>query len=113
MKVLVTGADGMVGKALRHVSMEYPEFNFIFSTRKDTDLIVPNQVEKLLSDHSWNPGTGDHIPVQNAFGANDYPLFRRIYHDSETAFLERPIKIDYFNWTESPTVWKRRFGEKV
>ena len=82
-----------------------------FRLQRDGGKIVVSEV--CVSDHSWNPGTGDHIPVQNAFGANDYPLFRRIYHDSETAFLERPIKIDYFNWTESPTVWKRRFGEKV
>ncbi len=51
MKVLVTGADGMVGKALRHVSKEFPEFTFVFSTREDTNLIIADQVERMFADH--------------------------------------------------------------
>lgn len=51
MKVLVTGADGMVGNALRLVVTEFPEFTFIFCTRKEADLTLAEQVNVLFEKH--------------------------------------------------------------
>jgi GDP-L-fucose synthase len=52
MRILVTGSDGMLGKAFRHVSKEYPQFEFVFSTRKDTDLTNSDQVKSMYSAHN-------------------------------------------------------------
>ena len=59
----------------------------------------------LVASHDWNPGRGDHIPVQQAYHANDLPLFNSIYGKPEP----NRDKIDYFNWIHSPSKWIRRF----
>jgi hypothetical protein len=60
----------------------------------------------LVHSCDFNAGTGDHIPVTNAYHANDLPLFNSIYASSA---IDR-IRIDYFNWMSSPSKWARRFG---
>jgi len=60
----------------------------------------------LVMNCDWNPGRGDHIPVQQAYHANDAPLFTSIYATDQS---DR-IQIPYFNWMDSPPVWVRRFG---
>ena len=62
----------------------------------------------LVLTCDWNPGEGDHVPVQQAYHANDAPLFRQVYMEDQS---DR-IKIDYYNWMKSDPVWKRRFGDK-
>jgi hypothetical protein len=62
----------------------------------------------LVLTCDWNPGEGDHIPVQHAYHMNDAPLFREVYMKDQS---ER-IHIDYYNWMKSDPVWKRRFGDK-
>jgi len=59
----------------------------------------------LVLNCDWNPGRGDHIPVQEAYHANDAPLFTVLYAAADPT----RIQIPYFNWTESPAVWARRF----
>jgi hypothetical protein len=61
----------------------------------------------LVMSCDWNPGTGDHVPVQEAYHANDAPLFTSIYCTDQS---DR-IQIPYFNWQDSDRVWKRRFGD--
>jgi len=55
MKVLVTGANGLIGYALREIAVQYPQHEFFFSTRKDTNLIKPDEVKKLYerSNPDW------------------------------------------------------------
>jgi hypothetical protein len=65
--------------------------------------------DMYVCNHDWNPNQGDHIPVQQAYEQNDLALFQQIYKEPNS-YLERPIKIDYFNWNKSPTIWRRRFG---
>jgi len=57
----------------------------------------------------WNPSSGDHVPVAKAHNEHDYPLFVSLMSQDQT----NRIKIDIFNWTKSPKVWKRRFGDKL
>ncbi len=57
----------------------------------------------------WNPGRGDHIPVQNAYHANDAPLFANLYKTKQ----DDRIQIPYLNWMNADPVWKRRFGDKL
>ncbi len=92
-----------------HLNMNTHDLSF----RVQNDGGVIHESEKYVCNHNWNPNEGDHIPVQEAYDKNDLALFQKIYHNRNSAYLERPTKIDYFNWTNSPRVWKRRFGEKV
>jgi len=62
----------------------------------------------LVLNCDWNPNEGDHVPVQQAYYANDEPLFREMYSKKQTG----DVSIDYFNWTDSPAIWERRFGSK-
>jgi GDP-L-fucose synthase len=48
MKILVTGADGLVGSALRKTYHRSYENRWIFSTKKDTDLTNEGDVEHLI-----------------------------------------------------------------
>jgi hypothetical protein len=67
--------------------------------------------DMYVCNHDWNPNQGDHVPVQQAYEQNDLALFQEIYKNyPNLSYLERPIKIDYFNWNKSPMIWKRRFG---
>jgi len=61
----------------------------------------------LVLTCDWNPNEGDHVPVQSAYHANDAPLFHQLYMQDQS----NRIKIDYFNWTKSPPIWQRRFGD--
>lgn len=56
----------------------------------------------------WNPNEGDHKPVATAHKEHDYPLFME---NMATPHPDR-IEIDFFNWTKSDKIWKRRFGDK-
>jgi len=63
----------------------------------------------LVLSCDWNAGAGnDHAPLHSAHFENDNPLFHEMYTKDQS---DR-INIDYFNWTKSDPVWKRRFGDK-
>lgn len=47
-KILITGSDGLIGNGLRSISKIYPEFDFIFATRSQCNLIKQNEVSDLL-----------------------------------------------------------------
>lgn len=46
--VLVTGASGLVGSAIKNLESEYPEFKFVFVGRKEADLTKELEVEDLF-----------------------------------------------------------------
>lgn len=47
-KILVTGGSGLVGKAIRNISHVYPQYDFYFSSRNDTDLTKENDVLNMF-----------------------------------------------------------------
>lgn len=49
MKILVTGADGQVGKELQAISQDYPECEFIFVNRSGLDIIQKENIDALFS----------------------------------------------------------------
>jgi hypothetical protein len=53
---------------------------------------------------SWIPG---QAVITEAHFENDIPLFNELYSSSEFP----RIKIDYKNWKQSPSIWKRRFDK--
>lgn len=86
-----------------HLNMNSHDLSF----RVQYDGGVVYESPEIVCNHDWNPNEGDHIPVQEAYDKNDLGLFQQIYANPG----ERSIKIDYHNWTSSPRVWKRRFGD--
>lgn len=49
-RILVTGADGLVGHAIRRLSLQSPH-EFLFIGRKDADLTKESDVKKVLGDY--------------------------------------------------------------
>lgn len=53
-KILITGADGLVGTALKNISNQYDKYEFLFVNRKIADLTKQDEVEKLFAEHKPN-----------------------------------------------------------
>ncbi|MHA2279437.1 MAG: hypothetical protein ACXAC5_00900 [Promethearchaeota archaeon] len=54
----------------------------------------------LKFDHT--PKCPEYAAVRDAFQLNDLPLFKQHYSNRE-----RPLKIDFDNWKQSPDKWRR------
>lgn len=53
MRILITGKDGLLGKALQRESKNYPKYEFIFIGRKDFDLRYQDDAQKIF--YRYNP----------------------------------------------------------
>lgn len=49
--VLVTGANGQLGKCLKDVAPLFPDYNFIFTTRSNLDILNTSEVEDFFKTH--------------------------------------------------------------
>lgn len=49
--ILITGADGQLGKKIHNFAKEYPEFNFIFSDLKDLDITNASEAASFFDVH--------------------------------------------------------------
>ncbi|MDL2320431.1 dTDP-4-dehydrorhamnose reductase [Alistipes sp. OttesenSCG-928-B03] len=47
MVILVTGADGQLGRSLRKISAEYPAHRFVFTDLSDGDIASPERMREL------------------------------------------------------------------
>jgi dTDP-4-dehydrorhamnose reductase len=45
-RILVTGANGQLGKSLRDVSKSFPELDFLFLNRSDLDITKPTEIRE-------------------------------------------------------------------
>jgi GDP-L-fucose synthase len=54
IKILITGGNGLVGNALKHVSTEYPNFECMYVNRQDADLTDKQAVENLFIKYKPN-----------------------------------------------------------
>jgi len=52
--ILITGGTGLVGSAIKSLSEEYKNYNFVFSTHKECDLTKEEEVKNLFSKHKPN-----------------------------------------------------------
>lgn len=46
--ILVTGADGQLGRSLQKIAAAYPEFRMVFTSRPETDIADRDAVERAL-----------------------------------------------------------------
>jgi len=113
MKILVTGASGLVGNAIRIVAPEFPHHKFIFCTREDADLTKPDQVEQLFIKHQPDyiihaaaqfEGIGGNQSKQADFYYNNVLMNTYIIHFSNKYKIKKFIAAS--STTAFPTDYK-------
>lgn len=50
-KILVTGADGQLGKAIQQLASRYSQYDFIFLTKQDLPIDQPDVIQRQFSQH--------------------------------------------------------------
>lgn len=89
--------------------MNEPVHDFMFRLQSLGNKIVISDVHACEATHY--PGTiGDHGPIHFAQTTHDFPIFARHYRTQNPT---SPTHINYDNWSQSPAIWERRFGDKV
>lgn len=66
--ILVTGANGQLGRCLKDLSKEYPKFNFYFASRSQLDLGNPESIQDFFNSHNidYCINTGAYTNVEKA-----------------------------------------------
>ena len=54
MKILITGANGQLGKCIRDISNHYPEYNFLFLGRKELDIVNKEAIRVLFDKEEFD-----------------------------------------------------------
>ena len=49
-KILITGANGQLGKAIEHIHKKYSQFQFTFVNKNQVDITNKKEIEKTLKD---------------------------------------------------------------
>ena len=50
-RILVTGADGQLGRSLKEISSDYPDHKFYFTDKEELDITQPEALEAYFSQH--------------------------------------------------------------
>ena len=50
-KILITGANGQLGKCIKDASLNYPDFDFDFKTRDELDIADESSVRDYFSNN--------------------------------------------------------------
>ena len=53
MVILVTGANGQLGQAIKFISGNYPEINFVFCTSSELDITNKKNCDEVF--HKYKP----------------------------------------------------------
>ncbi|MBX2828741.1 MAG: dTDP-4-dehydrorhamnose reductase [Flavobacteriaceae bacterium] len=75
-KVLVTGADGQLGKCLQDAAVDFQEYDFVFVNRAQLDITNPIAVAKFFADESF----------EYCINAGAYTNVEKAESDKENAF---------------------------
>lgn len=92
---------------------EYQNFNLhdlIFRIQHDGGVVYDSPTD-VTNCNFYPEKTGDHAPIVEAYINNDEPYFKKLYSDPD--ILEKRKKIDLHNWQKAPSVWRRRFSNKI
>ena len=52
LTILVTGADGQLGKQLKLLAPKYPYCQFLFASKKELDVADSHSIKNFFSGHS-------------------------------------------------------------
>ena len=75
--IVVTGSNGQLGLELRDLSVKYPTYNFLFTTRDDMPIENSNAVNKFFEKHN----------VDYCINCAAYTAVDKAESDKDTAFL--------------------------
>ena len=75
--ILVTGANGQLGSEMQMLSGSYPEYEFLFVTRRELPIDDEKAVENFYSNH----------PINYCVNCAAYTAVDKAETDSENAFI--------------------------
>ncbi len=87
LKILITGANGQLGRCLQDVANRYPDFDFHFKTSKEVDITERDQINNLFSQENF-----DYCINCAAYTAVD-----KAETDQENAFLVNAKAVMYLS----------------
>lgn len=85
LKILITGANGQLGRCLQDVAEKYPGYDFHFKTSKELDITKKEQINSLFTDEKF-----DYCINCAAYTAVD-----KAETDQENAFLVNAKGVKY------------------
>lgn len=97
----------------RFETINYNLHDMSFRAHRDGFNMYFSDIRRPVHRIDWQQGDKrpEGEPIFDATFQNDKPLLESIYKTKETA-SQRPIRIDYDNWKESPEYWIRKWGDK-
>lgn len=85
MKILVTGANGQLGKCIKDASANYPEFDFLFASRSELDIDSEDSVSKIFLNNHFD----------YCINAAAYTNVEKAESDKENAFQTNAEGVKY------------------
>ena len=73
IKIVVTGADGQLGRCIKDAALGYPEFDFSFASRKDLDIENKEEILEFFKEGSFDYciNTAAYTNVEKAESESD------------------------------------------
>ena len=68
MKILITGANGQLGKCIKYTSLDFPEISFLFASREELDLENSDYLTEVFAknDFDYCINTAAYTDVEKA-----------------------------------------------
>ncbi|MDA3891767.1 MAG: dTDP-4-dehydrorhamnose reductase [Salinivirgaceae bacterium] len=85
MRILVTGANGQLGKELQFFRNQYPDFQFVFTDVDDLDITKSGEAEAYTEQN----------PVDFIINCAAYTAVDKAEEDRDNAFLVNTVAVDY------------------
>ena len=85
MKILVTGANGQLGKCIKDASANYPEFDFLFASRSELNIDSEDSVSNIFSNNQFD----------YCINAAAYTNVEKAESDKENAFQTNAEGVKY------------------
>ena len=85
MKILVTGANGQLGKCIKDAAANYPEFDFLFASRSELNIDSEDSVSNIFSNNQFD----------YCINAAAYTNVEKAESDKENAFQTNAEGVKY------------------
>ena len=80
MKILVTGANGQLGKCIKDASISYPNYDFLFASREELDITSKDSITNIFKTHHFD----------YCINAAAYTNVEKAESDQDNAFMQDP-----------------------
>ncbi len=85
IKILVTGANGQLGKELQFLANQYPNYKFIFTDVDTLDITKSGEADNFVKEN----------PVNFIINCAAYTAVDKAEEDRDSAFLLNTVAVDY------------------